>query len=271
MKTGTPVLMLVVTADCREERWGPLSGAALLLTSVALVLVVVCWPALVRAAEQSDPHRGPADSLHLDSSYLAPSFVEGLEVRAEYLVAVLPVENHTVDPEAPYFFRRELVERLIAKGFTVRDPAAVDGLLHELGVSHAGQLGLLPFSELASRLAVDGVMSAVVEQSAVQRAGLYNAYVFTVSVKLQDGSSGQVLWTALTERAAKRRFALDPINMIIDTALVGQGRSAEAMAYLAQTAFDSLPDGPVEVHFADPLLDRAVMVEVAEPASGGRD
>lgn len=235
------------------ERLAALVGALFLLWSGSLV-----W------AQGSSARVDVIEEIP-DRTYLDPELTRLIDTRSEFLIAILPVENHTVDPEVAYVLRTELAQRLVAKGYTVRELQSVDRLLNEFGVSHVGQLGLLPFSELAAQLAVDGVLSAVVEQSAVQRAALYNAFVYTISVKLQDGNSGQLLWSALSERAAKRRFALDPVNAIIDIALIDHERGADAMAYLARKTLHGLPDGPLEVSITDPLLDRARPIEVSPP------
>ena len=131
-----------------------------------------------------------------------------------------------------------------------------------MGVTHAGQLGLLAFEQLRSITSADGFLSGVVEQSAIQHAGVYNAYVYMCSVKLQD-RQGKVVWASLQNRVAKRRFAIDPINALLDIALTeGGGDSREAVYALADQMLESLPEGPVEVIIGDPLLEMAVEVPV---------
>lgn len=194
-----------------------------------------------------------------------PGFLKLLSSRSEYKIAVLPMENLTVEGDIAFHFRTRLTERLTAKGYSVVDNKLVDEKLYQLGVSHAGQLRLLPFAELQALTSADGFLSGVVEQGAVQHAGVYNSYVFTCSLKLQD-REGRVLWSSLQNRVAKRRFAIDPINMFLDIALTESGGDMQQAVYaLADTMLATMPDGPVEiVTGGDSLLDMAIPTRARE-------
>ncbi len=194
-----------------------------------------------------------------------PTFSTELKTRSEYKIAILPMENLTVEGDIAYHFRMRLTERLRAKGFTVVENKLVDEKLYQLGVTHAGQLRLLPFAELQDLTSADGFLSGVVEQGAVQHAGVYNSYVFTCSLKLQD-RDGRVIWSALQNRVAKRRFAIDPINMFLDIALTeGGGDMQDAVYALADKMLEQMPDGPVQViSGGDNLLEMAIPTTARE-------
>ncbi|MDK9706090.1 MAG: hypothetical protein OEL83_03480 [Desulforhopalus sp.] len=195
----------------------------------------------------------------------APQFLRALKAQPEFKVAVLPMENLTVEGDIAFHFRTRLQERLRAKGFSLIDSGLIDESLYKLGVAHAGQLKLLPFAELQKLTSADGFLSGVVEQGAVQHGGVYNSYVFTCSLKLQD-RQGNVLWSSLQNRVAKRRFAIDPINMFLDIALTeGGGNMQEAVYALADKMLAQLPDGPVRVVSGqDSLLDKAFETKAKE-------
>lgn len=192
-----------------------------------------------------------------------PLFLKQLQKVSSYTVAILPMENLSVDPEVAYHFRQRIAERLRAKGYTIVNNEIINKKLYDLGVAHAGQLGLLPFAELRKITSADGFLSGVVEQSATQHAGVYNAYVYMCSVKLQN-RAGEVIWASLQNRVAKRRFAIDPINALLDIALTegGGGDSREAVYALADQMLSSLPKGPVQVVIGDSLLDMAVEISI---------
>jgi hypothetical protein len=196
---------------------------------------------------------------------VAPQFLQALATASEYKVAVLPMENLTVEGDIAYHFRTRLAERLKAKGYSLIDDKLLDDALYKLGVAHAGQLKLLPFAELQKLTSANGFLSGVVEQGAVQHGGVYNSYVFTCSLKLQD-RQGNVLWSALQNRVAKRRFAIDPINMFLDIALTeGGGDMQQAVYALADKMLAQLPAGPVQVISGqDSLLDMAVETKARE-------
>ena len=194
-----------------------------------------------------------------------PVFIKTLQNSSEFTVAVLPMENLTVEGDIAFHFRNRLTERLKAKGYTVVDNKIVDDKLYQLGVSHAGQLRLLSFQQLQEMTAADAFLSGVVEQGAVQHAGVYNSYVFSCSLKLQDRDS-KVIWSSLQNRVAKRRFAIDPINIFLDIALTeGGGDMQEAVYALADQMLANLPDGLVHsVKQEDSLLDMAVETKARE-------
>ena len=80
---------------------------------------------------------------------------------------------------------------------------------------------------------------------------------------MQD-KSGKLLWYALQERVAKRRFAIDPINALLDVFLVQNGGDKKDAVYaLTDKLLSTLPKGPVEVIVSDPLFDQAEEVEIA--------
>lgn len=212
-----------------------------------------------------------ADALHAESLSLRETsevtqeseFTRALDQMSEFTIAVLPVQNSTVDPEAAHYLRAELAARAEFKGYTLMSLEIVDESLNRLGVAHAGQLQLLTFDQLRSVLGADGVLSAVVEQAAVQHAGVFNSYVFTASVKLQTAHNGEVVWAVLSERIARRHFALDPLNAMVDVLLVRRGGDTQAaMAYLAQQVLSTLPDGPRTVAIGDSLLDRSTEIVI---------
>ncbi len=196
---------------------------------------------------------------------VSPQFLAHIKSASEYRIAVLPMENLTVEGDIAHHFRVRLAERLKAKGYSLIDAQLLDNSLYKLGVAHAGQLKLLPFAELQQMTSADGFLSGVVEQGAVQHGGVINTYVFTCSLKLQD-RQGNVLWSALQNRVAKRRFAIDPINMFLDIALTESGGDMQQAVYaLADKMLAQLPEGPARVLSGkDALLDMAVEIKAKE-------
>jgi len=232
------------------KRWGKIviQGTCWIIVFLSIVLGLPCLAVAEDVINSIDP-----------------GFQQELQKRSEYKIAILPMENLTVEGDIAYYFRMRLTERLRAKGFTVVNNNLVDEKLYQLGVSHAGQLRLLPFAELQTLTSADGFLSGVVEQGAVQHAGVYNSYVFTCSLKLQD-REGRVIWSSLQNRVAKRRFAIDPINMFLDIALTeGGGNMQEAVYALADKMLGQMPDGPVQVVTGgDSLLDMAIETKARE-------
>ncbi|MBF0380561.1 MAG: DUF799 family lipoprotein [Magnetococcales bacterium] len=222
--------------------------------SVAISIFCVFTPSQLLAA-QTNATQG-----------VEPSFLKNIKKKSQFVIAVLPMENLTVTGDIQHHFRMRIIEMLQTKGYTLVDEHLIDKGLNKVGVSHAGQIGLLSFAQLNQIVQADAFLSGAVEQASTQHAGVYNAYVYSCSLKLQD-PQGNVLWWAVQERIAKRRFAIDPINALLDVALVKGGADMkEAAGALADRLLTSLPQGPVSVHIGDSLLDAAMEI-TATPGS----
>ncbi len=197
-----------------------------------------------------------------DNTFLDEQFKTDLESFSQFTIAIMPMQNMSVDPEVAYHFRQRVAERLTASGYNLADMTKIDNKLYEIGVQNADQIQLLSFQKVTELVKADAYIFGIIEQAKQQHALAYNSYVYTSSIKMQD-KQGKLLWSALQERVVKRRFALDPINALLDIFLVkGGGDKKDAVYALADRLLQSLPDGPVTVTVSDPLFDQAEEVKV---------
>ncbi|GGF71122.1 hypothetical protein GCM10011338_24120 [Alteromonas lipolytica] len=195
------------------------------------------------------------------SVYLSDTFQHRIAGQSQFTIAVLPMENVSLDPDVAYYFRQRVIELLVAKGYTVLGQDWVDNALYQLGLTHAGQLRLLTFEQLSKVVKADGFMFGIVEEARTQNAVLYNGYVYKSSLKL-DSASGENLWYSLEQRISKRRFAVDPINAILDVLLINEGGDKQqAAGALADRLMAAMIDGPVQMIFGDDLLSQATEIE----------
>ena len=175
------------------------------------------------------------------------------------------MQNVSVDPEVAYHFRQRVQQRLVDKGYAVLDGDWIDQALYRLGLSHAGQLGLVPLPKLADAIDADAFLFGLIEEAASRHAVAFNGYAYQSSLKMQQ-PDGTMLWLALEEKVAKRRFAIDPVNAFLDVALTKTGGGTrKASRALADRLLASLPRGPIAVVVGEPLLGRAVTLHAAPP------
>lgn len=188
--------------------------------------------------------------------FIDPMLLQRLEKSSEFRVASMPVENLTADPSAPKIFRDHSVAVLKTKGYTPIDPAQIDATLLKLGVTHAGQLGLVSIDQLSKQLPADGYLFSSIDQASIRHTIVYNAYSYSSSVELRD-RSGRIIWAA-QDRIAKRRIALNPTNALLDTVSIRRkGKMENSIKALADLMLASLPVGPIQVKQVDNLLDQA--------------
>lgn len=202
--------------------------------------------------------------MHAESanSFLDEKFEKELKTKSQFTVAIMPMQNMSVDSEVAYYFRQRAAEQLIASGYNIADLNKVDKALYDIGVQNSDQIQLLSFQKVTEIVKADAYIFGIIEQAQKQHALAYNSYVYTSSIKMQ-GKTGKVLWYALQERVAKRRFALDPINALLDIFLVQNGGDKKEAVYaLTDKLLSTLPHGPVEVIISDSLFDQAEEVEI---------
>jgi len=208
-----------------------------------------------------NPIKSLADVIN-DKVHISKPLIQALKTSSQFTIAVMPMENISVEPEVAYHFRQRVITLLIAKGYTVTDSQWIDQALYKLGLTHAGQLRLLTMPQLSQAVKADGYLFGIVEEARTQNAGVYNAYVYKSSLKM-NASTGEQLWFSLEQRVSKRRIAIDPINALLDIVLVDEGGDAkQAVNSLADRLMKPLPKGPATVLIGEDLLNMATEVEV---------
>ena len=198
--------------------------------------------------------------------FVSPWLADSVRAASTFSVAVFPMQNISLDPDVAWHFRQHVAQRLLDKGYVVIEGEWVDQALYRLGLTHAGQLGLVPLAKLGELVKADAFLFGLVEEAKTQHAVGYNGYVYQSSLLLRRAEDGETLWHALEEKVSKRRFAVDPVNAFVDVVLTRAGSDPEkAMHALADRLLVSLPAGPVQVIEGDDLLATAKPAETRQP------
>ncbi|MBI4052075.1 MAG: DUF799 family lipoprotein [Elusimicrobia bacterium] len=129
------------------------------------------------------------------SIYVSPRFHERVPQR----VAMLPLENESVDLTGPEMLRKMVAEKLKAWGYAILSLEETDAKLREMGITDGGQLRALSPKEMAQHLNVDGLCFGSVEQFSFQNIGFYLKRAVKLRLKLVDPSSGENLWEGVGE------------------------------------------------------------------------
>jgi hypothetical protein len=177
------------------------------------------------------------------------------------VIAVLPMDNLSLEPLVEKALEKTVYEKLIAKGYQRTSPDMVRATMKEFGIQTPGQLAGIPLPKLKEKLGCDALLMGQIEQSGTIHAGLYDAVVASCSLRLVDAASGNVLWRTEQWRSAHRQWQLDPINALLN--VVGhEGDSREdRIAWLVQEMLKTLPEGAIRVEEGD-LLNQAKEIRV---------
>ena len=212
-----------------------------------LLLLSVTLP---EAALSSALSEKEAWSVHPDFKILTPG-----------TIAVLPMDNFSLEPNVEKALYKEVYDRLQAKGYMKVSVNKVQSVMNRLGIQTPGQIAGISPSRLGRELNCDAVLMGKVEQSASIHNGPYDAVVVSCSLKLLHCPSGTVLWQTEQWRTAHRQWAIDPINLFINFLSHENASREERVAFLAHEMLKTLPQGTIEVKTGD-LLQRATEIPV---------
>ncbi len=179
------------------------------------------------------------------------------------VIAVLPMDNLTLEPELETFLYNSVYEQLQAKGYRRISVDKVKTVMEDLGIQTSGQLQGISLKRLSEVLNTEAVFMGQVDQSASIHEGVYDAIVVSCSLRLIDCRTGIVLWRSEQWRTAHRQWQIDPFNALLNLAAhAGASRSAR-IAWLVQEMLKTVPEGKIEIEL-DNLLDQAVEIKIKE-------
>jgi len=176
------------------------------------------------------------------------------------VVAVMPMDNMSLEPGVEEALYAAVYARLAAKGYSKISVDHVASVMKRLGVSIPGLLAGFSSQRLGEELHADALLFGQVEQSARINKVAYDAVVVSCSLRLVDAKTGTILWHAEQWRTAHRQWQIDPLNALINAMAHSNASRDDRLNYLAQEMLKTLPQGPIEVG-GDNLFDKASVVK----------
>jgi hypothetical protein len=178
-------------------------------------------------------------------------------------IAVLPMENLSLEPDTEDALYRAVYSRLTEKGYIKISIDKVQLVMKDLGIQTAGQLSGISPERLGRMLNCDAVFMGRIDQSGTVHMGVYDALVVSCSLKLVHCRTGRVIWLTEQWRTAHRQWQADPINLLLNIAVHENASRPDRVAWLVQEMLKTLPHGPVEV-INDNLFDQAKPITAEE-------
>ncbi len=172
------------------------------------------------------------------------------------MIAVLPMDNFSLEPLMENALQDAVYERLIAKGYTRVSRQRVLDVMNELGIQTPGQLAGISPGKLKAKLGCDALLMGQIEQSGTIHTGLYDAVVASCSLRLVCATTGETLWRTEQWRSAHRQWQLDPINAFLNIVGHESDSRVDRIAWLVQEMLKTLPEGAIRVEMGD-LLNQA--------------
>ena len=191
---------------------------------------------------------------------------ESWEVSVDYekhrplTIAVLPMDNLSFEDGVEEALYHQVYHRLSSRGYAKVSVDHVSAVMKKLGVTVPGLLAGFAPMQLGRELHADALLLGQIEQSASLHQAVYDAVVVSCSLRLIDAQTGKTLWHAEQWRTAHRQWALDPINMLLNTMGHANASREDRVAYLVQEMLKTLPVGSIEVDSGD-FLKRANVIQ----------
>ena len=158
-------------------------------------------------------------------------------------VAVVPVQNETVDMDAPQLFRPKLFNIIPYKGYLSPPIAEIDSKLAEKDIRDAGQLNSMTPQEIGKLLNVDAVLYSTVTEWSTTYLVVYTSVKVGAKFQLIDTKTGEQLWES-EHTVAERKFGLDRDELIKNVAFAALKKYDPYAQTVINTAFSTLPNGP---------------------------
>jgi hypothetical protein len=177
------------------------------------------------------------------------------------VIAVLPMDNLSLEPEMETHLYNSVYGQLQAKGYRRVSVGRVQEIMREMGIQTAGQLQGISLERLCATLNTDAVLLGQVDQSASIHEGVYDAIVVSCSLRLIDCKTGTVLWRSEQWRTAHRQWQIDPFNALINLAAHASSSREDRIAWLVQEMLKTLPAGKVNIEL-DNLLKQAKEITI---------
>jgi len=178
-------------------------------------------------------------------------------------VAVLPLDNLSLEPDLEIFFHRFVYEELKRKGYQRISDQRLKEWTRKVGIQTPGQLMGISLKRVKDDLRSDAVFFGQIDQSASIHQGFYDAFVISISLKMVHCTTGKVLWTCDQFRSAHRQWQIDPINALINLAVHGLASRENQLAWLVREMFKTIPPGPVQIETGD-LLQQAQPIKAQD-------
>ncbi|HET7732130.1 MAG TPA: GNA1162 family protein [Usitatibacter sp.] len=174
-------------------------------------------------------------------------------------VAVLPMDNLSLEPGVEEALYQAVYARLAAKGYAKTSVEHVSGVMKRLGVTIPGLIAGFSPARLGHELQADALLFGQIEQSARINTLAYDAVVVSCSLRLVHARTGVILWHAEQWRTARRQWQLDPVNALLNALLHSTASREERVHFLADEMLKTLPAGPIEIEAGD-LLQKAKVI-----------
>lgn len=112
-------------------------------------------------------------------------------------LALLPLDNHAINLDAPDKVRTELYQAMKADGWRLIPLESVDSALDRMSISDPGQLSAVPIPSIHRELKADVLIYGSLLEYSLASVGVLTKRTVEIELRAVDPLSGKTLWTAV--------------------------------------------------------------------------
>jgi hypothetical protein len=111
-------------------------------------------------------------------------------------ILVIPPQNNSIDPNAPYTYLSTITQPLAEKGYYVFPVAVIDQFLKENGLPTPAEMNAIPLDRIGAHVGADAVLYITLTDWGQQYEVISSKTIVEGHVKLVDVKTGITLWDA---------------------------------------------------------------------------
>lgn len=171
------------------------------------------------------------------------TLVPDYQSRIPLSIAVLPVQNETVDLDGPKAFRPKIFNTILSKGYVSPPTTGIDHILAQKGIKEAGQLWALTPQEIGNCLNVDALLYSTVTSWNTKYLVVYSSINVGARFQLIDAKTGEQFWES-KRSISEKRFGADEEQMKSNLAFILLKRYEPYVDKVINSTLSTLPNGP---------------------------
>ncbi|MBI4669071.1 MAG: DUF799 family lipoprotein [Elusimicrobia bacterium] len=119
-------------------------------------------------------------------------------------IALLPMNNLSVDMQGPILVRKLIEDHLIGSGYDIYDVETTDLKLRTISITDGGQLNATTPQELGKLLDVEALLYGELVEFKNMNIGVYSNRVVEAKFRLVDARTGEKLWESTKKQSNKK-------------------------------------------------------------------
>ena len=200
---------------------------------------------------------------------ISKKFKDILKNSSKVTIAVMPISNKEVSKDIVDYFRKDIMDKLEYKGYSIIDPKVLDSALLKLGKENPLKIKTIDKKELKALTSADFILYSNLKSDSREGKIFYSG-----SLVLQDLDKN-TMWSCYSNLDIEKKEGIDPLSLAVDTLLTGGGAALgiifdiskadteikKGVKFFTDSLLSSLPDGPIDVGLGGGLLDSAIEVK----------